>query len=221
MSILLIHGAWHGAWCWDPVRAHLEDAAAIDLPSNHGGGGFVADVAAVRSALDGMRAPVTLVGHSYGGAVISQAGTHPSVGHLVVIAGFALDTGETVTAHAAPPTPPTALSTAVRLEDDGFVVDADGARLAFYADCEEAPVDRLVPHPLDAFSTPVTDAAWASVPSTYVLCSQDQALHVDAQRFFATRCTTTVELHASHSPMLSMPARVAEILRGVGAPRPD
>jgi pimeloyl-ACP methyl ester carboxylesterase len=221
MSILLIHGAWHGAWCWDPVRAHLDDAVAINLPSNHGGGGFVGDVAAVRSTLDGMPAPVTVVGHSYGGAVISEAGTHPSVGHLVVIAGFALAAGETVTAHGAPPTPPTALSAAVRLEGDDFVLDADGARVAFYADCEVAPVDRLVPHPLDAFMTPVTNAAWSSVPSSYVLCSEDQALHVDAQRFFAMRCTTTVELEASHSPMLSMPARVAEILRGVDVQRAD
>jgi pimeloyl-ACP methyl ester carboxylesterase len=221
MSILLVHGAWHGAWCWDLVRVHLEDATAIDLPSNHGSGGFAGDVAAVRSTLDRMPAPVTVVGHSYGGAVISEAGTHPSVGHLVVIAGFALATGETVTAHGAPPAPPTALSAAVRLEGMDFVVDADGARVAFYADCDQAPVDRLVPHPLDAFTTPVTEAAWNSASSTYVLCSQDQALHIDAQRFFATRCTITVELDASHSPMLSMPAGVAEILRRVGVQPPD
>jgi pimeloyl-ACP methyl ester carboxylesterase len=124
MSILLIHGAWHGAWCWDPVRAHLAEAAAIDLPSNHGGGGFTGDVAAVRSALDHMQAPVTLVGHSYGGAVISEAGMHPAVGHLVVIAGFVLEVGETVIANASPPTAPTALSAAARLEGDEFVVDA-------------------------------------------------------------------------------------------------
>jgi hypothetical protein len=153
--------------------------------------------------------------------VISEAGTHPSVGHLVVIAGFALETGETVTANAAPPTPPTAMSAALRLEGGALVVDADSARTAFYLDCEEAPVDRLVPHPMDAFGTPVSETAWASVPSTYVLCARDQALHVNAQRFFATRCSSTVELEASHSPMLSMPTRVAQILRGVGAPRND
>jgi pimeloyl-ACP methyl ester carboxylesterase len=200
---------------------HLEDAAAIDLPSNHGGGGFVADVAAVRSALDGMHAPVTLVGHSYGGAVVSEAGTHPSVGHLVVIAGFALEPGETVIENAAPPREPGALEMSIRVEGDSSVVDPVGARLAFYADCAEAPVDRLVPHPWDAFGTPITETPHKSVPSTYVFCSQDQALHPSAQRFFATRCSTTVELAASHSPMLSMPARVADILRAVGSQRAD
>jgi pimeloyl-ACP methyl ester carboxylesterase len=209
-GVLLIHGAWHGAWCWEAVQAALPEAVAIDLPSNHGGGGFAADVAAVRTALDGMDGPVVLCGHSYGGAVISAAGDHPNVGRLVYLCAFALDAGESLAANPSPAGP---VSLAPHMEDGNLVVDADGAREAFYGDCDEQPVDRLVPHPLDAFTSAVESAAWRSKPSTYVVCTQDRAIHPDQQRFFAARCSSVVELDASHSPMLSMPDRVAEILR--------
>lgn len=92
-------------------------------------------------------------------------------------------------------------------------VPPEGARAAFYADCENPPADRLVPHPLRTFEVETAAAAWRDKPSTYVVCAQDQAIHPDVQRFFAGRCTTVVELESSHSPMLSMPDRVVEILR--------
>jgi pimeloyl-ACP methyl ester carboxylesterase len=217
MSILLVHGAWHGAWCWEPVIDLLPGARAIDLPSVHAGGGFADDVAAVRAALDGMEAPVTLVGHSYGGAVISEAGTHPNVGHLVYLTAFALDVGETVMANGAPPTPPSLLNTALRIDGDEITVDPALAGAAFYADCAIQPIDRLKPMSAATFLVPITEPAWRSVPSTYVLCTLDQALDPDLQRFLSARCTTTVELEASHSPMLSMPDRVAEIISSATA----
>ena len=212
-SILLVHGAWHGAWCWEPVIEHLPGARAIDLPSVWAGGDFTADVEAVRAALDEMDAPVTLVGHSYGGAVISEAGSHPNVGHLVFLTAFALDAGETVMSNSAPPTPETALGPAIRIDGDQISVDLEQARQSFYADCDEPPVDRLRSMSLSAFGTGVTTPAWKTVPSTYVVCTADEALHPELQRFLATRCTNVVEIAASHSPMLSMPDRVAEILR--------
>ena len=212
-SYLLVHGAWHGAWCWDAVREHLPEAVAIDLPSDHvEGAGFTDDVAAVRDALDGMT-DVVLCGHSYGGAVITEAGAHDSVRHLVYLCAFALDVGETVMTNAAPPSEPTTLMGALRFEGDDLVLDPDGAAAAFYADCATTPVDRLVPHPRRAFEVQVAAAAWHDTPSTYVVCTQDQAIDVGVQRFLAQRCTNVVELEASHSPMLSMPERVAEILR--------
>ena len=101
-SALLVHGAWHGGWCWERVTPLLDgDVRTVDLPTVHAGGAFADDVAAVRAVLDEMDGPVTLVGHSYGGAVISEAGTHPTVGHLVVVAGFVLDAGETTISNAA------------------------------------------------------------------------------------------------------------------------
>ena len=223
MTVLFVHGAWHGAWTWDRVLEHVPDGRAIDLPSDHGGGGFVADVAAVRAALDDMQAPVTLVGHSYGGAVITEAGTHPKVGRLVYVASMALDAGETMQRNAAAQDPVAGSAPAPRMsaglvvEDGAMRVDPEIARDAFYADCEVQPVDLLVPHPLDAFGTPVTVPAWRSVPSTAIVCTQDEAIRVEVQRFFAQRCTNVLELDASHSPMLSMPERVAEIVRAATA----
>lgn len=216
-SALFVHGAWHGAWCWDDVLPLVPDSRAIDLPSVWAGGGFADDVAAVRAALDEMDAPVTLVGHSYGGAVISEAGTHPNVGHLVFLTAFALDVGETLMANAAPSSPPTVLASALRIDGDSVTVDPALAGEAFYADCASNPVDRLRPMNMATFGVPVTAASWKTVPSTYVLCTQDQAIHPDVQRFLATRCTSVVEIDASHSPMLSMPGRVAEIVRGAAS----
>ena len=216
-SYLLIHGAWHGAWCWEPVIERLPGAVALDLPSNHvDGASFTDDVNAVRDALDGMT-DVVLCGHSYGGAVISEAGAHDNVRHLVFLTAFALDVGETTIANASPQVPAVAMDTAIGIEDDHVVIDPAGAVAAFYADCEDPPVDRLVPHTLRAFQIEAAAAAWKDKPSTYVLCTQDQAIHPDRQRFFAGRCGGTIELEASHSPMLSMPDRVAEILRGAAS----
>jgi pimeloyl-ACP methyl ester carboxylesterase len=216
---LLVHGAWHGAWCWDAVREHLPDAVTLDLPSNHvPGAGFTDDVAAVRDALDGM-SDVVLCGHSYGGAVISEAGAHPNVAHLVFLTAFVLDQGETVMANAAADdpvagaAPPAALNAAIRFEGDDLVLDPEGAHTAFYLDCPTSPTDRLVPHPARAFGVQGVAAAWRSTPSTYVVCTEDLAIHPDVQRFFARRCATTIEIEASHSPMLSMPGRVTDILR--------
>lgn len=211
---LLVHGAWHGAWCWDEVRAHLPDAVAIDLPSNHvEGAGFTDDVAAVRAALDGM-SDVVLCGHSYGGAVITEAGAHGSVRHLVYLCAFVPDVGETVMGlSGSPGFEPSTLSSGLTIEGDDLLVTPDVAREAFYADCEQQPVDRLVPHPMRAFGVEPAAAAWRDTPSTYVVCTQDRAIQPGLQRQMAARCTTTVELEASHSPMLSMPERVAEILR--------
>ena len=210
-GVLLVHGAWHGAWCWEALRALLPDAEAIDLPSNHGGGGFDGDIAAVRSALDSMDAPVVLVGHSYGGAVVSAAGDHPKVGHLLFLCAYALDDGESLAANGAPPS--SGGSLAPQIDGEMLIIDAEVARDAFYSDCAKQPVDRLVPHPLGAFLTPVGSPAWRVKPSTYVICTEDRAIHPDQQRFFAERCSHVVELPASHSPMLSMPDRVAEIVR--------
>ena len=213
-SFVLVHGAWHGAWCWDPVIAALGgDAVALDLPSDHvEGTGLTEDVGAVRAVLDGLD-DVVLCGHSYGGAVISEAGAHLSVRHLVYLCAFVLDVGESVLANAAPQLD-TVLNTVMVPSGDVVSVTPEGARAAFYADVADPPLDRLVPHDMRAFTTQVTAAAWRDKPSTYVLCAQDQAIHPDRQRFFAGRCGGVVELEASHSPMLSMPDRVAEILRG-------
>ena len=93
---VFVHGLWHGAWCWDDVRAALDErgieSAAVELPLT----GLAADVRATRDALDAFGRPAVLVGHSYGGAVVTAAGTHPSVRELVYVAAYQLDEGESV-----------------------------------------------------------------------------------------------------------------------------
>jgi pimeloyl-ACP methyl ester carboxylesterase len=218
-TVVLVHGAWHGAWCWDAVVAGLEarrvPVTAVELPLTS----LADDVAATRAAIDGAGGPVVLCGHSYGGSVITEAGDHPAVAHLVYLCAFALEPGESP-ANAAPDAgaPSTDLGSALRISEDGATVDLDrdGARAAFYQDCDPADADaalaRLRPMALGCLMTPVTKAAWRDRPSTYAVCTEDQAVHEDLQRVLAARCTTSVEWPTGHSPFLSRPELVVELL---------
>ena len=140
-TVVLVHGAWHGAWCWEKVVPLLEaagvPAVAVDLPltSLHD------DAQAIRNALDHVDGRVVLVGHSYGGAVITEAGHHPAVEHLVYLTAFACDEGESPSAIAVDtPMPSTDLGDALVVHDDGTVtLTRDGAVNALYHDCD--PID--------------------------------------------------------------------------------
>ena len=221
-QVVLVHGAWHGAWCWDKVVAGLEAAGvpvdAIDLPLTS----FADDVEATRGAVDAAGGPVVLCGHSYGGAVITEAGDHPSVAHLVYVCAFALDEGESTAAAATgEELPSTDLGDAFRFSEDGVMVhlDPEGARTAFYLDCDRAEADaaiaRLRPMPFSCFTTPVGTAAWHDRPSTYAVCTDDKAVHPALQRVLAARCTTSVDWPTSHSPFVSRPELVVDLLAGL------
>src|SRR4051794_4806797 len=99
-TAVLVHGAWHGAWCWEKLTPLLDEASvpwqALDLPLSS----LEDDAAAVHKVLDAIEGPAVLLGHSYGGAVISQAGDHPAVEHLVYLCAFALEAGESPAAVA-------------------------------------------------------------------------------------------------------------------------
>jgi pimeloyl-ACP methyl ester carboxylesterase len=218
-TVVLVHGAWHGAWCWDKVVAELEAAgvpvAAVDLPLTS----LADDVAATRAAIEAAGGPVVLCGHSYGGSVITEAGDHPSVAHLVYLCAFALDEGETTTSAATgEELPSTDLGAAFRFSEDGERVhlDPDGARTAFYLDCDPADADaalaRLRPMAFACFTAPVSTAAWRDRPSTYAVCTEDLAVHPALQRVLAARCSETVEWPTSHSPFVSRPELVADLL---------
>src|SRR5436190_15656651 len=110
-TVVLVHGAWHGAWCWDRVVAGLHDrdvdVLALDLPG-HGAsaeplGDLYGDAAAVHAALDTLDGPAVVCGHSYGGAVMSLGAAHPAVRHLVYLAALMLDVGETCAASVPDP----------------------------------------------------------------------------------------------------------------------
>ncbi len=227
-TIVLVHGAWHGAWCWDHVRADLTDrgatVVAVDLPG-HGAsalplGDLYGDAAFVTEVVAAIDGPVVLVGHSYGGAVITEAGPNPNVAHLVYLTAFCLDEGESLLGKVTEgATPDQAAQTAALLVDqgDGTMIVAEAAIIPmFYGDCSADDVAfakaRLGPQPMASFVQPVQRTSWRTTPSTYVVCTQDGAIPPRIQRDMAARCSTTVTLEASHSPFFSMPGAVADVL---------
>jgi pimeloyl-ACP methyl ester carboxylesterase len=225
-TIMLVHGAWHGRWCWDPVRQLLHEGgiatAAVDNPSvTRPGSDLHADGDNLRTALDAISGPIVLVGHSYGGAVITDAGTHPNVEHLVYLTAFPLDTGESVMENDLHGGEEMKLGESLRF--DGDVVSVDPARAVefFFHDCApdvaDAAAARLEPMSLAAMRSVTRGVAWRDVPSTYVVCTDDRALPVALQRSCAARIGEVVELPTSHSPFLSRPDDVARMLAGLAS----
>jgi pimeloyl-ACP methyl ester carboxylesterase len=238
--MLLVHGAWHGSWCWQPVVDRLSargvEVRTIDLPSRgNPSGDLHGDARAVRAVVDSLGAPVVLVGHSYGGAVIGEASDGSAdVSRLVFLAALVLDVGET--AYSAGPvhpgtgrpvTPDT--PQVMEVSEDAMVrCRPELAVELFYHDCEPDEAARavslLVPQPSATLTQPADRAGWKDIPSTYVLCRDDRILEPATQRRLAARCSGTVELATSHSPFLSAPDALAEVLvgcLGVASASPD
>lgn len=240
-TVVLVHGAFHGAWCWDRVVPHLEargvPVLAIDLPG-HGAdsaspGDLYAHADALRAVLEGIDGPIVVVGHSYGGAVISEgAAGVDGVAHLVYLAAIVADEGETLgTIDVGGPSlgldaDVSEVPAAMLATDDGFlVIDPERAVGAFYADCEPADVEfalaRLSPQNPATFSQPLRGAAWRTVPSTYVVCSDDRAVSVPFQRALATRTRDRVEMATSHSPFFSAPEPLADLFARIARDAAD
>jgi pimeloyl-ACP methyl ester carboxylesterase len=202
---------------------------AVDLPG-HGDdpgplGDHPADVARVLATLDTVEGDVVLLGHSYGGSVITQAGVHPSVRRLVYLCAFPLAEGETcATAGAGEPGidgishdgRPNLGHAMVHHDDGGTTLTRDGARACLYADVDDATSEwalaRLGPQPMSTLMATPTAIAWRSVPSTYVVCTEDLAVHPDLQRIMARRCTEQVEWQVGHSPFAHRPELVVDLL---------
>jgi pimeloyl-ACP methyl ester carboxylesterase len=237
--VLLVHGAWHGAWCWERVLAPLRvlgyEPEAIDLPGHgrstepltdlHG------DADAVRARLDAIGEPTLLVGHSYGGMVITDAGAHEAVVGLAYLAAYLPDSGETVlelfTAPALPEGErPSELVAAVRLSDDRseMRLQGNGVAGALYRDCDPATqqwaLQRLDSQLTVSFTQVPRRVAWTSRPTTYVVCTEDRTIPPWRQRRMAEHADRVIDLPASHSPFLSMPERLAGALTGPDAASP-
>lgn len=229
--LVLVHGAWHGAWCWASLQAELDRRGvasfAVDLPG-HGTstlplGGLHDDAAHLTATLDRLNLDdVVLVGHSYGGAVITQAAVgRTDLAHLVYIAAFALDNTESVNgALRSFDRREVALAGAVRMaDDDCTILDAASATEALYGSCPpevaRAALQRLSPQPLATMSEAVTGAPRAGLASTYIRCLQDQAVHPDHQSLMAARCTERVDIDTDHSPFISAVNQVADVLDGI------
>ena len=235
-NVVLVHGAWHGAWCWERVVPILAErglrATAIDLPGHGGDASAMTDLhgdaARVAGILDEQGEPAVLVAHSYGGAVITEAGDHPLVEHLVFIAALVLDAGETCQKAATEEVAEAGLDWKGRpnfgkafivAPDNTVTLDPTIAAQCLYNDCDDATVawalSRLGPHPLDNLRQTPSGFAWRTTPSTYAVCAEDLVVHPDLQRILAKRCATVVEWPTGHSPFLSDPERVSGLLTEV------
>ena len=224
VGAVLVHGLWHDAWAWDAVRARLEavgvPSAAVELPLT----GLEDDVAATIATLDRFGKPAVLVGHSYGGAVVTAAGGHPHVTQLLYLAAFQLAEGESV-GRTLPDLdiPPTGLGEALRFSADGQQVSVDPALATglFYADAPAvaaaAAVARLRPVHRSVFRGVPATIGWRATPSTYVVCADDRAVHPDLQRAMAQRATTRLEWPGGHSPALTRPGEVATLIAELAA----
>lgn len=237
--VVLVPGAWHGAWCWSLLQAELDrrgvPSYALDLPG-HGASAdpltdLYGDAAAVVDAVEHVDTDVVLVGHSYAGAVVSEAVAHlPRVSHVVFVAAFALHVGESVlSVLRAMPRADVGLSSAQRTIDPGELgaavspnittvtrIDPERAVDVLYGSTEPAvaaaAVARLSPQAMDSFAQHVNGSALGAVDTTYVRCTEDDAVHPTHQEALANRCDAEHELDTDHSPFLSRTADLADVI---------
>ncbi len=216
-TIVLVHGAFADAMSWARVIPPLQRAGyhvvAVEQPLTS----FEADVATVTRVIDAQTGPVVAVGHSYGGATITQAAAgHPNVKALVYVAALAPDAGEAVAAFLDQY--PAPLGKALAPDAAGFLyVDRAKLRDVFARDLPTAETDVMAAtqKPINgaSFQAKPTAAAWKTVPAWYLVARQDRALNPDLERFYARRMkATTVEVNASHVPFLSQPAAVVRLI---------
>jgi pimeloyl-ACP methyl ester carboxylesterase len=218
VNVMLVHGAWADGSCWSKVilllkaKGYNVTAAQIPLTS------LSDDIAVTRRLLASQTAPTVLVGHSYGGAVITgAAAATPQVKALVYITAFALDEGESL-ASLSSQGPPSPGSTAIEPDASGFLwINREKFHQAFVADAteDEAAVMSIVQKPLSvaSFSEKEGTPAWKTIPSWYLVCTEDQMIPPPAQRFLAQRMNATVRtVAASHAAFMAKAQEVADII---------
>ena len=221
-NVILVHGAWADGSTWSKVIPLLArkglTVTALQLPLT----GFEADVAAVQRAITLAEGEVVLVGHSYAGAVIGEAGNDPKVARMVYIDAFAPDAGESAgtlfeTFEAAP------LNDEIRPDAQGYLkLTRDGIFKLFAQDLDEAEkaIIYATQGPLHAYALggTLTQAAWRSRPTYYFIGNQDQAIpRVEQERMAARMNATVVRVDSSHVPMLSQPQAVADFIVSAAA----
>lgn len=216
-NIVLVHGAFVDGGGWEAVYRRLKhDGYRVSVVQD-GLTSLADDVATTRRVLDLQDGPTILVGHSYGGAVISESGNHAKVAGLVYVAAFALDSGESVQT-LLENSPPGAPVPPILPPVDGFLLlDRAKFHAAFAADlsAERAAflADAQVPWAVAALAGTVGQTAWRSKPSWYLVTTEDRMIAPDAQRFMARRAmATTVEVKGSHAIYESKPADVAALI---------
>jgi pimeloyl-ACP methyl ester carboxylesterase len=217
-NVVLVHGGFVDGSGWQAVHRQLTaDGFTVKIVQNPTLS-LAGDVTATDFILDGLDGPAVLVGHSYGGAVISEAGTHDKVAALVYIAAFAPDKGESVNTLIADP-PPGAPVPPILPPRDGFLfLDHGKFHDSFAADlsAEEGAflADAQVPWHVDCLGGTITEPAWRHKPSWYLVATQDRMIPPPAQRAMATRAgAVTAEAIGSHAVYASQPGAVADLIR--------
>jgi pimeloyl-ACP methyl ester carboxylesterase len=216
-NIVLVHGGFVDGSGWQGVYDLLTNnghkVSIVQNPTLS----LEGDADATRWVLDDQDGPVVLVGHSYGGAVITEAGTHDKVATLVYIAAFAPDKGESVNTLIADP-PPGAPVPPILPPKDGFLLlDREKFHGSFAADLPTNQAafmaDSQVPWGVDALGGSITDAAWRTKPSWYLVATEDRMIPPPAQRLMSERAgSTVVEVAGSHAIYVSQPAAVAALI---------
>ena len=216
-NVVLVHGGFVDGSGWEGVYKILtKDGYTVSVVQNPTIS-LADDVAATKRIIAAQNGPVILVGHSYGGAVITEAGNDPNVAGLVYITAFAPDKGESVSSLIKDP-PPGAPVPPILPPQDGylfldkakfagsFAADVDPERAAFMADSQ-------VPWGVEALSGTISAPAWKTKPSWYLLVTEDKMIPQSAQRFMSQRAgSTVVEVAGSHAIYVSQPNAVAAII---------
>ena len=222
-TYLLVHGAWGGAWCWSQVGEVLTrrgvNWTAIDLPSStHGAhpNTFLADDSHDVVEIANSEGPVVLVGHSYGGAVITQAADQiHSLERLIYVAALVPNLGQSASEANHEVDVKTLLDAAIERDGEFLRLNPLLAAAALYQDCPEdvasLAVASLSTQTIASFRSPRT-AFDVDVPSYYVHCTLDRAIDPTLQAVMATRCNESAKLDSGHSPMFSMPEALCDLL---------
>lgn len=215
-TAVLVHGGWHSASCWDLVRAELTAdgirSVAPQLPMTST---LDTDAGVVRETLDSLGDDAVIIAHSWGGSPVTLgASGAPNVRHLIYLAAFMIEAGMPSLGdpRGRPP------GDALRIGPDTAVLNPAYAYDMLYHDCDPQVAAECTAQlrpfacagwdPVQTTATP----AWALYPTTYVICAQDRTMSPDTQRAMAASAGDTVELDTSHSPFLSRPRQVADII---------
>jgi pimeloyl-ACP methyl ester carboxylesterase len=216
-NILFVHGAWANSSAWEKVLPLVEAAGLTGTAVSLSLTSLADDAATLKRAIALIDGPVLLVGHSYGGSVITEAGADPKVAGLVYVAAFAPDAGESAGSLGAGG-PPTRLLEVVRPDAEGFFkLTRTGVDEVFAQDLSVAERNTIfaTQNPLAgaALGGNITAPAWKAKPSWYLLAEQDHTIHPELQKMMSTRMgATVVKVASSHLPMLSKSQAVADLI---------
>jgi pimeloyl-ACP methyl ester carboxylesterase len=221
-NVVLVHGAFADGSGWAAVAKILEQdgyAVSVAQPPETS---YADDQKYTKAAIDAMDGPVVLVGHSYGGSIITEAGNHPNVAALVYVAAFALDEGESCASieQALPQA-----SKAFKPDSNGnWWIDQPHFAADFAADIPSGESRFMaisqVPISTDAFTHKVTNPAWKSKPTFYMVAAADRSINPDQERMMAKRAhARTVEVNSSHVAYMSHPKEAARLIEEAAATR--